>query len=58
MDNLVSKKDPNYSPVWVPDNSAAECMLCKKTKFTQLTRRVCNYGITNFLLTDILLASY
>ncbi|EDV28823.1 expressed hypothetical protein [Trichoplax adhaerens] len=38
-DNLVSRKNNNYSPVWIPDNEAPECMACKKTKFTAIKRR-------------------
>jgi len=29
------------SPVWVPDASAPVCMVCKKTAFTLVNRRVC-----------------
>lgn len=36
--NQVGPKD--LAPVWISDDSAPFCMLCTKTKFTFLTRRV------------------
>jgi hypothetical protein len=37
-----SGKQParEHAAVWVPDNEATTCMLCKKTKFGVLERRV------------------
>lgn len=29
-----------HAAVWIPDNEASLCMLCRKTKFTTLNRRV------------------
>ncbi|CAB4011683.1 pleckstrin homology domain-containing family F member 2 [Paramuricea clavata] len=41
--DLLSKtgKQPlkEHAAVWIPDNEAASCMLCRKSKFTTLNRR-------------------
>lgn len=41
--DLLSKtgKEPlkEHAAVWIPDNEASMCMLCRKTKFTTLNRR-------------------
>jgi hypothetical protein len=38
-----------HAAVWIPDNEATLCMLCRKTKFTTLNRRVSATSIINYV---------
>lgn len=32
----------DHAPVWIPDNEASRCMVCKRTQFNLVQRRVSN----------------
>ena len=44
VNDLITKsgKTPaaEHAAVWVPDSEAAKCMVCKKTQFSLVNRRV------------------